>query len=93
VQPVDLLKPSKKAMVEIDQTKRSGNKRKNMHLEHKPSDEIDLLITEINMSDFGWKADTCKYTKTHPLYGKHCNGPLNLAQTNDNSLLDVEEDG
>ena len=34
-----------------------------------PSDEMDLLISEINKSDLGWKADTCKYQKTHPLYG------------------------
>jgi hypothetical protein len=71
----------------------SGKKRRNTHLEHRPSDEMDLLISEINASDLGWKADTCKYQKSHPLYGKHCNGPINLAQTNDNSLLDLEEEG
>lgn len=32
-----------------------------MHLEHKPSDEMDLLIEAINEADLGWKADTCKY--------------------------------
>jgi len=56
-----------------------AKKRRNVHMEHRPSDEMDLLITDINTSDLGWKADTCKYTKTNPLYGKHCKGPLNLA--------------
>jgi len=50
-----------------------------MHLEHKPSDEMDLMISEINDADLGWKADTCKYQKHHELYGKHCDKPLNLA--------------
>lgn len=35
--------------------------RHNMHLEHKPSDEMDLLISAVNSADLGWKADTCKY--------------------------------
>jgi hypothetical protein len=52
-----------------------------MHLEHKPSDEMDLMISAINDADLGWKADTCKYQKHHELYGKHCNQPINLAQT------------
>lgn len=43
-----------------------------MHLEHKPSDEMDLLIEAINEADLGWKADTCKYQKHHAKYGKHC---------------------
>merc|ERR1711957_801800 len=30
-----------------------------------------------------------KYTKTNPLYGKDCH-KTNLAQTNDNSLLDLD---
>ena len=50
-----------------------ANKRKNLHLETRPSDEQDLLITEVNMDpSIGWKADTCKYTKNHPLRGKDC---------------------
>lgn len=53
---------------------------------------MDLMITEINSSDFGWKADTCKLTKTNPLYGKHCDA-INLAQSNDDSLLDLDEEG
>ena len=50
-----------------------------MHLDHKPSDEMDLMISEINDLDLGWKADTCKYTKQHELYGKHCDKPVGLA--------------
>jgi len=50
-----------------------------MHLEHKPSDEMDLMISAINDADLGWKADTCKYQKHHELYGKHCDQPINLA--------------
>ena len=63
-----------------------------MHLEHEPSDEMDILISEINNSDLGWKADTCKYQKKHPLYGSHCvhTGPLNLAQTNNENEEDLE---
>jgi len=30
--------------------------------------------------ELGWKADTCKYQKSHDLYGSHCEG-LELAQT------------
>ena len=52
-----------------------------MHLEHKPSDEMDLMISAINEADLGWKADTCKYQKHHQLYGKHCDRELVLAQT------------
>lgn len=54
VQPETLL-------FQVDSKKHKANKRRNMHLEHKPSDEMDILITEINNSDLGWKADTCKY--------------------------------
>jgi hypothetical protein len=35
-------------------------KRKNSHLNHVPSDELDILIEKINSSDLGWKADVCK---------------------------------
>jgi hypothetical protein len=38
-----------------------SKKRVNMHLEHKPSDEMDLMISAVNEADLGWKADTCKY--------------------------------
>lgn len=62
-----------------------------MHLEHKPSDEMDVFISEVNKADLGWKADTCKYQKSHPLYGKHC-GDLVLAQVDDNTLLQAEEE-
>jgi hypothetical protein len=56
-----------------------------MHLEHKPSDEMDLLISAVNEADLGWKADTCKYQQSNPLYGSHCEqgkkGSVTLAQT------------
>jgi len=62
-----------------DNVKTKAKKRANMHLEHKPSDEMDLMISEINDADLGWKADTCKYQKNHELYGKHCDKPVSLA--------------
>ena len=57
-----------------------------MHLEHKPSDEVDLLISAVNEADLGWKADVCKYQKHHANYGAHCDVQLaqeavTLAQT------------
>ena len=53
-----------------------------MHLEHKPSDEMDLLISAVNAADLGWKADVCKYQKHHPNYGKHCDEAM-LLQTSE----------
>jgi len=47
-----------------------------MHLEHKPSDEVDLLISAVNEADLGWKADVCKYQKNHANYGAHCDVQL-----------------
>jgi hypothetical protein len=64
---------------------RKNHKRHNAHLEHVPSDEIDLLIDTINSMDLGWKADTCKYQKTHPNYGAHCDKEVILAQTSGSS--------
>lgn len=61
--------------------RRKTHKRHNTHLEHVPTDETDLLIQTINEMDLGWKADTCKYQKTHSNYGAHCDQPLILAQT------------
>jgi hypothetical protein len=29
--------------------------------------------------DLGWKADTCKYQKSHSSYGSHCEKSINLA--------------
>lgn len=46
------------------------NKRSNLHLEHVPSDEMDLLISTINQADLGWKASTCKLQKHHKDYAK-----------------------
>lgn len=53
-------------------TKVSGTtkRRSNLHLEHVPSDEMDLLISTINKADLGWKASTCKLQKHHQDYGK-----------------------
>lgn len=53
---------------------------------------MDLLISAVNEADLGWKADVCKYQKTHALYGAHCDekAPLTLAQVKNDDL--VEED-
>jgi len=51
---------------------------------------MDVLISNINEADLGWKADVCKYQKHHALYGDHCEKErqeLLLAQVND---IDVE---
>ena len=71
---------------------RSRQKRKNLHLSHRPSDEMDLLIDEVNAADLGWKADVCKYQKHHAKYGSHCDA-LNLAQTKgkDDNLQVLED--
>ena len=58
-------------LLEYLQPKKSS-RRFNAHLEHIPSDDMDLLISTINDMDLGWKADTCKYQKTHSSYGSHC---------------------
>ena len=86
MQPVNLVEeePSKpKANVAIKKTR--AKKRQNLHLEHKPSDQMDLMITAVNSADLGWKADVCKYQKHHELYGSHCDKekPVNLAQINE----------
>ena len=39
--------------------KRASGKRSNPHYNHVPSDEMDILIEEINSGDYGWKADVC----------------------------------
>ena len=69
IKTVDLLAEGKTA---------AAKKRANMHLEHKPSDEMDLMISEINDADLGWKADTCKYQKHHELYDTLCDMHLRL---------------
>lgn len=50
--------------------KTKPNKRSNLHLEHVPSDEMDLLISTVNQANLGWKASTCKLQKSHKDYGK-----------------------
>jgi hypothetical protein len=61
--------------------KKASGKRRNLHLDHKPSDETDVLIQTVNEADLGWKADVCKYQKHHANYGEHCEaaGAVNLA--------------
>jgi len=49
---------------------KKSNKRSNLHLEHVPSDEMDLLISTVNQANLGWKASTCKLQKHHKDYGK-----------------------
>lgn len=61
-------------------------KRRNLHLELKPSDETDMLIQTINDMDLGWKADVCKYQKHHANYGAHCDKPFMLVQTGSSVL-------
>ena len=43
----------------VRQFKNKAN-RKNLHLDDRPSDEMDLLINTVNDGDFGFKLDTCK---------------------------------
>lgn len=59
-----------------------------MHLQHRPSDEMDLLIEAVNEAELTWKADVCKYQKHHPKYGAHCDA-LILAQVS--SSIDDED--
>jgi hypothetical protein len=66
---------------------KKAKKRHNMHLEHKPSDEMDLLIDAVNAANLGWKADVCKYQKTHPKYGAHCDD-----EPEDQTLLQLDSD-
>jgi hypothetical protein len=64
--------------------KKASGKRRNLHLDHKPSDETDLLIQAVNEAALGWKADVCKYQKHHANYGAHCdNEAVSLAQVTD----------
>ena len=71
--------------------KTRARKRVNVHLEHKPSDEMDIMISAINSMDLGWKADTCKYQKSHAQYGSHCDSEaINLVQTSRSAVDDLE---
>lgn len=73
--------------------KQVHRKRGNLHAEHKPSDEIDLLIEAVNEADLGWTADVCKYQKHHSKYGAHCDqdGTITFAQTNSDDVDDGSE--
>lgn len=90
VQPDNLLadaqqdqkKPTNVHAVQTPFKRTKAKRRVNMHLEHKPSEEMDIMIQAINEADLGWTADVCKYQKTHKLYGEHCDddGKLTLAE-------------
>jgi hypothetical protein len=70
---------------------RTSHKRFNAHHAHVASNENDLMIQTINDLDLGWKADTCKLTKSHANYGSHCESQaLNLAQTQAKADLEGE---
>lgn len=89
----DVKKQSASQASEPSFKKTRARKRVNMHLEHKPSDEMDLMISAINSMDLGWKADTCKYQKHHENYGEHCEGEaLNLVQTSSSSDKSIADD-
>jgi len=94
VTPVNLLDTDKKKATLAQKTttkNKRARKRVNMHLEHKPSDEMDLMISAINEMDLGWKADTCKYQKHHEKYGEHCESEaLQLVQTSKSTADDLE---
>jgi hypothetical protein len=71
---------SSKTFVQIDEEEeeeviQNKSPRKNFHLEHVPSDEMDLLITSVNDADVGFKLDTCKLQKKHAKFGEgqQCN--------------------
>lgn len=70
---------------------RKSHTRHNLHHEHVPTDETDLLISTINSLDLGWKADVCKLQKNHANYGAHCDKPVQLVQIKSDSK--VEEFG
>ena len=66
--------------------------RENLHKNHTPSDETDLLIETINKLAIGWDADVCKLQKHHASYGSHCDSQKsNLAQKGTEESLDLEE--
>jgi hypothetical protein len=63
---------SSKSLLQLEQPELLGNRapRKNFHLEHVPSDDMDLLITTVNEADVGFKLDTCKLQKNHEKFGE-----------------------
>lgn len=58
-------------------------KKTNLHMDHVPSDEMDLLISMVNSEELGWKADECKLQKHHEMYSK--------CQIEDVELLQIDE--
>ena len=81
----DKLTPPDAMKVQLNQKRAKKNKRSNLHLEHVPSDEMDLLISTVNQANLGWKASTCKLQKHHKDYGKGQN-------CEDNELLLISDD-
>ena len=65
-----------------------SKQRKNLHAEHVPSDETDLVIETINNMNLGWKADVCKLQKHHPKYGSHCELQLSQKQSEIDLILE-----
>ena len=55
------------------------SRKQTAHTEFEPNEHNDLLIETINGLDLSWKADSCMMTKDKR--GKHCDGPVSLAQT------------
>ena len=51
---------NEKTRTQPQPTGRGQTRRRNLHLDHKPSAKMDVLIHAINNSDIGWKADVCK---------------------------------
>jgi len=52
------------------------------------------MISAINEADLGWKADVCKYTKTHEKYGDHCDNEeqIVLAQVDSDDTLEGQKE-
>lgn len=76
-----------KTKTKMRKHKRAHTNRRNLHLSHVPSDEMDLFIENLNNADLGWKADICKLQKHHHMYDKKAcepnnnnDGPVSLAQ-------------
>lgn len=65
----------------------------NPTLTHRPTDETDLEIMEINSQKGSWRANTCMLSKSHEHYGAHCDGnTVSLAQTEaESSVFNFEQ--
>lgn len=81
-----------KAKSQVKNKLHAKKKRSNLHLEHVPSDEMDLLISTINNADLGWKASTCKLQKHHADYGKGETCEDELVQLSDEEIGPIHPD-